>query len=177
MHRTPKALWIIGGIFLLSVAFWEPGVRYARLIGTKIFTTADGVPVTASPCCCEPSPSPSPSPSPCLSLSFSPCPSVSVSISVSISPSPSPSPTFQGTGFYCIQEWAYSSTKSEVPAASCADLVAVTRYCIEITTQAGWDAYQFGTCIDNSSETDWLFNMTTTGGVKYATEDACNVGC
>jgi hypothetical protein len=44
--------------------------------------------------------------------------------------------------------------------------------CAEITTQAAWDAYQFGVCQDTG-----FFVMYTTDSVKHATEVACQAAC
>jgi hypothetical protein len=70
---------------------------------------------------------------------------------------------FPGTGWYCV---------SVYEGETCESLELLSTACAEITTQAAWDAYQFGVCVDTGN-----FTMWTTDYVKHATEVACQAAC
>ena len=121
----------------------------------------NGVPIFDDHCCCG-SPSPSPSPS------------ASASASASGSASASASP-FPGSGWYCILYWG-----TDVGDMDCGNLVCqgpAGDPCVEITDQAGWDAYNLGECtVDEGG--GYGVVMYTFSGVYHDIQESCEgAGC
>ena len=123
----------------------------------------NGVPIFDDHCCCG---SPSPSPSPSASASAS----ASGSASASASASP-----FPGSGWYCILYWG-----TDVGDMDCGNLVCqgpAGDPCVEITDQAGWDAYNLGECtVDEGG--GYGVVMYTLSGVYHDIQESCEgAGC
>lgn len=71
-----------------------------------------------------------------------------------------------GTGWYCVKYWSGDCT---IPYMICQ-----IAQCTEITTQAQWDSYGFGTC----TATPGPDVMWTTDGIKHADNGTCeSAGC